>query len=96
MAIQIDLFINIHTNSVYQASNVWVCCKGHPLLSGHGSCTTNVYKLEAYAFTGSILDDGSMHLECVVPAYQFAVFYEMFTSLNLANQDITCTECNHQ
>ena len=65
--------------------------KGRLWLNRHSSCTctTNVYKLDAYAGTGSILSCANMHLWCLVP-----VDGKWLKHINLASQDIVCTEWN--
>ena len=38
-----------------------------PWLNRHSSCTTNVYKLDAYVVAGSILTYDNIRLACLVP-----------------------------
>ena len=66
------LFIQIQTDTERKANQynftIYLHLKGCLWLNRHSSCTTNFYKLDAYAGTGSNRTCASMRLGCLVPA----------------------------
>ena len=61
-----------------------------------GSCTTNVYKLDAYAGAHRFDPELPQYASRISSPCGLTVVYKMSTPLNWASRDIACTEWNRQ
>ena len=70
--------------------------EGRPWPNQYSDCTTNMYKLDAYAGARGFDPELRQHASRVPSPCELMVVYKLFPPLNLVSRDIACTEVNRQ
>ena len=86
------IHIHVHYNNIAALSSH----EGRPWPNIYIGCTTNIYKLDAYAGAPVFDPELGQYASWVRSPYGLTVVYKILPPLNLASRDIACTEWNRQ